>query len=188
MAVTVQCSLCLFIFYRKIKFAWWSQVIAFAVPHWVGGRKVETMLKTADASVIWKYPRSALQQSLIFRSCHSQDGSRAWLSLEPPTQGWQIWCWTYGNRKGWVVLGHLGASRASCWPHGRSVSLLVLAGTPQGIPSTPSWVLWLLPPLQLLPMNFLLRWLHVSKGNSNDFKIAFVLSIYFLSNSWASVR
>lgn len=147
-----------------------------------GGNNVEDCWCFCDMEI------SALQQSLIFRSCHSQDGSRAWLWLEPPTQGWQIWCWTYGSRKGWVVLGHLGASRASCWPHGRSASPLVLAGIPQGIPSTPSWVLWLLPPLQLLPMNFLLRWLHVSKGNSNDFKIAFVLSIYFLSNSWASMR
>lgn len=124
MAVTVQCRLRLFIFYRPRKSAWWSQVIALAGPRCIGGRKAEATLKTVDASVIEKHPHSALQRSLIFRSCHSQEGSRTRLSPEPPTQGWWMRCWTYGSRKEWLVLGHLRAPPAdpmagltACWCH-----------------------------------------------------------------------
>lgn len=49
----------------------------WVVPGWVRGRKVEKMLNTVDASVMWKHPCSALQQSLILRSCRSQEASQS---------------------------------------------------------------------------------------------------------------
>lgn len=74
-----------------------------------------------------------------FQVVSQSRGIRVWLSPEPRTRGWWMWRWTYRSRKGGVALGHLKAPWASCWPSGTSVSPLVPAGTPQGIPNTLSW-------------------------------------------------
>lgn len=87
MAVTVEGGLCLFIFCRQIKSAWWCKVPALAVTCWIGGKKAETVLKTVDASVLWKHPHSALQQSVIFRLCHSQEGSECDCHQSHPHRG-----------------------------------------------------------------------------------------------------
>lgn len=138
MAVAVQCSLCLSVFYRQIKSAWWSREIALAVACWVRGRKAETALKTLDASAIWKQPRNALQQNLIFRSCHSQEESEHDCHHSHPCRSANVMLDLW-EQKGWVDLGHLRGSQASCWSCGLSDSPLVLAETPQGTPSMPSW-------------------------------------------------